>query len=143
MKRASISFIDIYQSPLKEYSADGNVEFLGHGSEEALNNGGGLTTDDAIVRPSETGITKKGCAAWKNLLVGRLDVGMGANHRADASIEHACQGDFFGGGFGMEIDKDMANSRAEALKFRQDSMEWIIQGWHERATLQVDDGNRR
>jgi len=142
MEGATVAFIDLDQRPLQQDRAGGDLEFLRHGSKEALNNGLRLAANDTIMRAGKASIAKKGGAARKDPLVGRLNVGMSAYYRADAAIQHAREGDFFRSRFSMEIDKDVGHGGTETLKFQEDALEWIVQRRHESAALEVDNGDR-
>lgn len=83
------AIVNVDYRTLKQHRAGGNLKFLGYGCQEPLDNRLGLPPNDARMRPSKTGITKKSGAAWKNLLVGGLDVRVGADHRTDAPVQHA------------------------------------------------------
>ncbi len=79
-----------------------------------------------------------GGAVGEDPLVGGGDVGVGAEQGGDAAIEIPAQGNFFAGGFAVQVEEDdLGGDLAEELV---GLTEGVVAGGHEDAALQVHDG---
>src|SRR5438105_4491794 len=98
--------INFEEGTLKQDAAFGDLEFLRHVGQEPPDNRIALAADHAIVRAGEAAVAKEGGAARKNLFIGSLNMGMSADDGADATVEHAGEGNFFRSGLGMKVDEN-------------------------------------
>src|SRR5665213_709321 len=94
LQRAARLRININQSSLQENSTGGDPELLGGIGEEPLDDRLDFAAQDAFVGAGKAGVCQISGAAGKNLFVRRLDMGMGADDRADLAIEHSGQSNF-------------------------------------------------
>src|SRR5690349_11754367 len=91
-------------------------------------------------RATHSGITQKGRAVRKNLLIGRLNMSMGADNSGHFTVEKSAKRYFFARGFSMNVDNDVRRLAADFRNCCVDSKKRIIQNrLHERASLNVDD----
>lgn len=99
-----------------------------------------VATDDGFVRAGKPGVGEVGGATGEDLVIGCLDVGVGADDDGDFAIERAAHGNLFGSGFAMEVNKDAGCFRTQLGYFRFDNKEGVV-GLrpHEGAAQGVDD----
>src|SRR6185312_2748146 len=73
-----------------------------------------------------------------NPVVGCGDVRMRSQDSGDAAIKVPAEGDFFAGGFGVDVEQDdlRGDLREQLVNFA----ERIVAGGHKDAALQVEDG---
>ncbi len=80
----------------------------------------------------------------EDALVGGGDVGVGAEDGGDAAVEVPAEGDFFAGGFAVDVEEDdLGAGRFGDLGEEVVGLaEGVVAGGHEDAALEVDDGVR-
>ena len=86
--------------------AGGGFEFAGHAGEEAVEDQVFFDADDAVVGAAHADVGLVGGAAGEDAFVGGGNVGVGAEDGGDAAVEMPAHGDFFAGGFGVEVEED-------------------------------------
>ena len=92
------------------------------------------------MRAAKSGVGEVGRAAGKNLVVGGLDVRVGADDERGEAVHGASESDFFRGRLGMKIDEDAGRLLLQFLDLGFDEEERIVDlRPHERAAEQVDD----
>jgi hypothetical protein len=117
---------------------DGKVS--GQAIHEAFDDGLVITAETGVVRAAHPGVAKEGRSPWKDALVGRLDMRMGADDCGDFSVEEPAHGDFLTGGFGVHIDDYDEGFLAQPFDLGHSGVERIVQnGLHKRAPLNIDD----
>ena len=120
----------------------GGLELAGHSGEEAVEDELGFDADDGIVRAGHAYVGLVGGAVGEDALVGGGDVGVGADDGGDAAVEVPAEGDFFAGGFAVEVEEDDFGS-GFALDVAEEFVgfaEGIVAAGHEDAALEVHDG---
>ena len=119
----------------------GGLELAGHSGEEAVEDELGFDADHGVVGAGHAYVGLVGGAAGEDALVGGGDVGVGAEQGGEAAVEIPAEGDFFAGGFAVEIHEDdlgagFAGDLAEEFV---GFAEGVVAGGHEDAALEVDD----
>jgi len=142
MPRPAVGVINFQKRSLQQRPASSHVEFLRPAGHEPPDNRLDFTADHAVVGSGETGVAKKGRAPREDLLIGRLDMSVRADERADAPIKQAGEGDFFRCRFCMKVNEDEAGGLSQSLDFRQGGVEWIVQWRQKRAPLKIQDSHR-
>ena len=87
---------------------------------------GDVAPDDRFVRAGESGVGEIGGAAGKDLVVGGLDVRVGADDERGEAIHGAAKGDFLRGRLGVEIDEDAGRLRFNFRDLGLDEEEGIV-----------------
>ena len=82
------------------------LELAGDAGEEAAEDKFFFNADDRVVGAGHADVGLVSGAAGEDAFVGGGDVGVGAENGGDAAVEVPTHGDFFAGGFGVEIDED-------------------------------------
>ncbi len=77
-----------------------------------------IASDDGVMRPAKARIGEISGASGKDLVVGRLNVGMSADDSRDFSIEESAKGDLLRGGFGVEINEDTRGFFSDFIDFK-------------------------
>ena len=117
-------------------------EFAGHSGEEAGEDELFFYADDGVVGAGHAYVGLVGGAVGEDALVGGGDVGVGAEDGGDAAVEIPAEGDFFAGGFAVEVEEDdfgagfAGDLGEEFVGFA----EGVVAGGHEDAALEVHDG---
>ena len=119
---------------------DGKVS--GQAIHEAFDDGLKITAETGVVRAAHPGVAKEGRSSREDTLVGRLDMGMGADDCGDFSVEEPTHGDFLAGGFRMHIDDNDKGFPAQPFDLCQSGVKGVVQNrLHKRAALNIKDPN--
>src|SRR5256885_906689 len=78
--------IDFNESALQTFLPFGHAKPLRRVGHETRDDRLDLAPEHASVRPGKAGVTKKRCAAGKNLFVSSLHMRVSANHRAYLAV---------------------------------------------------------
>jgi tRNA/tmRNA/rRNA uracil-C5-methylase (TrmA/RlmC/RlmD family) len=76
------------------------------------------------------------------LFVGGLDMRVSADECADVTIKHADERGLLRGGLGVEVNENQVGAAPETFDLGAGGDEGIVEIRHERATLEVEDGDR-
>ena len=82
----------------------GDLEVGGAERDRRQHHAVDLAAQNALVAAGHADVALKRGPAGKHLFVGRRHVGVGAQHRGDASVEIASHELFVAGGFGVEVE---------------------------------------
>src|SRR5215472_767837 len=82
----------------------GGFELAGHSGEEAVEDEFGFDADDGVVGAGHADVGDVGCALRKDTGVGGGDVCVGSEDGGDTAVEVPAEGDFFAGGFGVDVE---------------------------------------
>lgn len=88
------------------YALARHFKTLRHGSEKPLDDWLDFSAQDTFMRPGETCIGQKCGPSLENLLIRRLDMGVGAHHGAGLTIQMPSHGHLLRRSFRMKIHKD-------------------------------------
>ena len=122
--------------------AGGGFELAGHAGEEFGEDELFFDADDGVEGAGHADVRLVGGAVVEEALVGRGDVGVGAEDCRDAAVEIPAESSFFAGGFGVEVEEDdfcvgvVVDLGEELVGFA----EGVVGGGHEDSALKVDDG---
>ena len=98
--------IDIDEGSPESDNTGSHREATGHSRAEPVHDRFHFPAEDGIDRPTHAGVAEKGGATWKNALISRLHMGVGADDRGDPAIQPTPNGELFACGFGVHIDKN-------------------------------------
>src|SRR5260221_8347626 len=82
-----------------------DVKFVRQQRAVLLQHAGYIAPDDRVMRAAEPGVGQVGGAVGQDLIVGGLDVGVGADDERGHAVEGAPHGDFLGGRRGVGIEQ--------------------------------------
>lgn len=102
------------------------------------------TSNNAGMGPRHAEVALKGRPPWKDLFVGRGNVGVGSQYRSHATIQVPSQGLLVASGFGMKVDANDPDTWKLLVDFLQSAIcrdKGAINGFHEDTSLQVQHGH--
>ena len=135
--------VDLNDRALQQHAAFRHVKLLRHAGQKTPDNRIDFTTYHAFVRAGKAGVAEKSGATREDYFVRSLHVCVGANDRADLTVEHPRESHFLGRRLSVEIDENELRSLPQAFHLSEHAGEWILQRRHKRPALQIDDGHRR
>ena len=93
------------------------------------------------MRARHSHVTLKGRSARKYLFIGGCHMGMGSEYRTDSSVEMPSHYLHVASGFGVKVNNDQPNVIRDFGQHAVRGFPWTVNGAHEDASLQADDGD--
>lgn len=115
-QREAGDFVDGGEDAAEAGVAGGDFEEVGHAGEEVFEDAVFAAAEDGVVGTGHAEVGDIGGAGGEDAGVGGGGVGVGAEIEGDFAVEVPAHGDFFGGGFGVEVndfDFDVAGDFGE------------------------------
>ena len=128
--------------PVSRTSPKATSKWVGIERERGLGDAIDAAAQNAVVWAGHADVALKRRAAGKDLLVGGGDVGVRAQHGADASVEIAAHQLHVAGRLGVKIDEHDFDLGRQLGQDAVDRGPGAIDRPHEDATQQADDGHR-
>ena len=139
----SCGAIDLDNGTAEAHGTFSDGEAGGQAAAETPYHGLTGAAENGVIRSAHACIGEVGGAMGEDRVIGRLYVRVGADDSGYLTIEHASHGDFFAGGFGVEIhEHDLDTQLMQAQGFIIGPDERVFQGrLHEGSTLCLHDGD--
>ena len=131
--------IDVNDDPGDTRVAVGHLEPRRARGEKAMQRQVGPRSDDRVVGPGHTDVRTVGGSGRQQPRVGGGNVGVGAEHRADATVRVPTHAELFGGRLGVEVEHGDGGGVGDLLEDLVEGAKGAVDRRHEHPPLKVDD----